>query len=101
MIITFLYRILDSTRYGKYIGAVSDDYEEGLDIELRGILYPLIADHYFLEDPNELRIGILSAQRNGSDYYSEEEKNVFDLLYCNWSNQKAELFLHKIRSDTK
>ena len=97
MIITFLYRILDSTHYGKYIGAVSDDYEEGLDIELRGIVYPLIADYYFLEDPSELRIGILSAQRNGSDYYSEEEKNVFDLLYCNWSNQKAELFLHKMR----
>jgi hypothetical protein len=101
MIITFLYRILDSTRYGKYIGAVSDDYEEGLDIELRGILYPLIADHYFLEDPNELRIGILSAQRNGSDYYSEEEKNVFDLLYCNWSNQKEELFLHTIKKIDK
>ena len=99
MIITFLYRILDSTHYGKYIGAVSDDYEEGLDIELRSILYPLIADHYFLEDPNELRIGILSAQRNGSDYYSEEEKNVFDLLYCNWSNQKGELFLHTIKKN--
>ena len=97
MIITFLYRILDSVHYGKYIGAVSDDYEEGLDIELHGILYPLIADHYFLEDPSELRIGILSAQRNGSDYYSEEEKHVFDLLYCNWSNQRIELFLHKIK----
>jgi len=97
MIITFLYRILDSVHYGKYIGAVTDDYEEGLDIELRGILYPLIADHYFLEDPTEMRIGILSAQRNGSDYYSEEEKHVFDLLYCNWSNQPAELFLHKIK----
>ena len=87
--------------YGKYIGAVSDDYEEGLDIELRSIVYPLIADHYFLEDPSELRIGILTAQRNGSDYYSEEEKNVFDLLYCKWSNQREELFLHKIRKDTK
>jgi hypothetical protein len=97
MIITFLYRILDSTHYGKYIGAVSDDYEEGLDIELRNILYPLIEDYYFLDDPSDLRIGILSAQRNGSDYYSEEEKHVFDLLYCNWSNQRAELFLHKIR----
>jgi hypothetical protein len=101
MIITFLYRILDSTRYGKYIGAVSDDYEEGLDIELRNILYPLIANYYFLEDLTKLQIGILSAQRNGSDYYSEEEKNVFDLLYCKWSNQREEIFLHGIRSDTK
>jgi len=97
MIITFLYRILDSTRYGKYIGAVTDDYEEGLDIELRTILYPLIADHYSLKDPTEFQIGILSAQRNGSDYYSEEEKNVFDILYCKWSNQMAEIFLHGIR----
>jgi hypothetical protein len=97
MIITFLYRIFDSTHYGKYIGAVSDDYEEGLDIELRNILYPLIEDHYLLDNPRELRIGILSAQRNGSDYYSEEEKNVFDILYCKWSNQMAEIFLHGIR----
>jgi hypothetical protein len=101
MIITFLYRILDSTRYGKYIGAVSDDYEEGLDIELRNILYPLVADHYFLKDPMEFQIGILSAQRNGSDYYSEEEKKVFDILYCKWSNQREEIFLHGIQSDTK
>jgi hypothetical protein len=37
-------------------------------------------------------IGIMSYQRLGSDYFSEDEKFTFDLLYCNWSNQTVEVF---------
>jgi hypothetical protein len=29
----------------------------------------------------------------GCDYFSEDEKMVFDVLYCNWSNQAVELFI--------
>lgn len=94
MLITFLYRIRDSTYYGKYVGAMSDDYDEGLDIELRNLIFPLIRDVYSMDDASELIVGILFSQRKDVDYYSESEKIVFDLLYCKWSNQKPELFLH-------
>jgi hypothetical protein len=95
MIITFLFRIKygEVRSYGKYIGGVSDDYEEGLDIELRNTLYPVLKKYYGLEQESDLQVGILSYYRDGSDYFSEEEKNVLDLLYCKWSNQPRELFI--------
>jgi len=49
--------------------------------------------YYGLEEETDLQIGILSHHRDGSDFFSEEEKNVFDLLYCKWSNQPRELFI--------
>lgn len=94
MLITFLYKIRDSTYYGKYVGAMSDSYDEGLDIEIRNLIFPLIRDVYSMDDPSELMVGILFSQRKDVDYYSESEKIVFDLLYCKWSNQTPELFLH-------
>lgn len=94
MLVTFLYKIRDSTYYGKYIGAMSDSYDEGLDIEMRNLIFPLIRDVYSMDDPSELMVGILFSQRKDVDYYSESEKIVFDLLYCKWSNQTSELFLH-------
>lgn len=95
MIISFFFRIKhgETRYYGKYIGYVSDDYDEGLDIELRHELYPILKTYYGLEEESDLQIGILSHQRDGSDFFSEEEKNVFDLLYCRWSNQPRELFI--------
>jgi hypothetical protein len=94
MLITFLYKIRDSTYYGKYVGYMSDNYDEGLDIEMRNLIFPLIRDVYSMDDPSELMVGILFSQRKDVDYYSESEKIVFDLLYCKWSNQTPELFLH-------
>jgi hypothetical protein len=94
MLITFLYRIRDSTYYGKYVGYMSDSYDEGLDIEMRNLIFPLIRNVYSMDDPSELVVGILFSQRKDVDYYSESEKVVFDLLYCKWSNQTPELFLH-------
>ena len=93
MIVTFLYRIHHQNYYGKYIGAVSDDYEEGLDIEIQDIIFPIIQPYYSLHDISQVSIGILFADRNVHDYYSEQEKKVFDLLYCKWSNQPVEIFL--------
>jgi len=95
MIITFLFRIKygEMRSHGKYIGYASDDYEEGLDIELRNQLFPVLKKYYGLEEESDLQVGILSHHRNGSDYFSEEEKNVFDLLYCKWSNQPCDLFI--------
>ena len=103
MIISFLFRVnYDVPRsYGKYIGYVSDDYEEGLDIELRNYLYPVLKEYYRLEQESDLQIGIVSHHRDGSDYFSEEEKSVFDVLYCKWSNQPCDLFIRGKRAEIK
>ena len=103
MIITFVFRVKygEMRSYGKYLGAVSDDYEEGLDIELRNTLFPVLKKYYGLEQESDLQLGIVSHHRNGSDYFSEEEKNVFDVLYCKWSNQPCELFISGKRVEIK
>ena len=98
MIATFLYRIKDdNTRYyGKYIGKCPSTYEEGMDRALADILFPFLQHIYpdRLMDPYDLSIGVISVERNGQDYYSEHEKAIFDLLYCNWSNQPIEVILY-------
>lgn len=103
MIISFFFRVKygETRSYGKYIGCVSDDYEEGLDIELRNQLYPVLKEYYGLEQESDLQIGILYHHRNGSDYFSEEEKSVFDVLYCKWSNQPCDLFIRGKRAEIK
>jgi len=103
MIITFLFRIKygEIRYYGKYIGYASSQYEEGLDIELHHELFPLLKKYYELEEETDLQIGIISHHRDGSDYFSEEEKNVFDLLYCKWSNQPCDLFIDRKRVEIK
>jgi hypothetical protein len=98
MIITFFYRIRGKNRmyYGKYIGAIQQHYEEGLDIELRNLLLPIFKKSYPFEvsDEEHITIGIIGFNRDTTDYFSENEKNMFDLLFCNWSNQPSELFLY-------
>jgi len=90
MIATFLYRMGDGPRkYGKYIGYMSDDYE-GMDKELESIMWPLLGLSGSRED---FHIGILYYSRESYEYFSEDEKLVFDVLYCNWSNQEVELFI--------
>jgi hypothetical protein len=101
MIITFFYKIKGEMYYGKYIGYVSDDYEEGLDIEVLNLFYPVWKRYYSLLCESDVSLGIVSYQRNGSDYFSENEKHVFHSLYCNWSNQEPELFLHGILHSIK
>ena len=103
MIISFVFRVKygETRSYGKYIGYVSDSYEEGLDIELRYHLYPVLKSYYGLEHESDLQIGIISHHRDGFDYFSEEEKNVFDLLYFKWSNQPCDLFISGKRVEIK
>lgn len=96
MIVTFLYRIRTSETsercFGKYIGPCPE-YEEGLDRCLLDILFPLFQSMYsFVQDPTDITIGILSADRQAKDYYSEEEKEIFDLLYCEWPLTPKEVF---------
>jgi len=96
MIVTFLYRIRDDPlRHGKYIGPCPI-YEEGLDRALLDRLAPLFQQFYRAEK-SEVRIGVVSADREAKDYYSEEEKHVFDLLYCKWPAMEDELFVQGIR----
>ncbi len=95
-IVTFIYKHKNSTTkyYGKYIGYLSDDYEEGLDRELALLVYEVLKDALNLSDIDDLIIGILHCDRKISDYFSEKESQIFDLLYCKWSNQPIEVYLN-------
>jgi len=98
MIVTFLYRVKgDATRYyGKYIGKCPSTYEEGMDRALAEIMFPFFQHTYpdSITDLYDLLIGVISVERDGQDYFSEHEKDIFDLLYCNWSNQPVEIHLN-------
>ena len=96
MIVTFLYRIKTSKTtdryFGKYIGPCPV-YEEGLDRSLVDILFPLFQSLYpSIQDQMDITIGVLSADREAKDYYSEEEKDIFDLLYCEWPLTPKDVF---------
>ena len=88
MIVTFLYRVKDATYYGKYIGYISDNYEDGLDIEIQRIMYPYVKRYYHLTNQSELY------QTESYTYFSSEESKVFQLLFCNFLNENKELYLH-------
>lgn len=97
MIISFIYTIqkCNTVFYGKYVGFVTDNYEEGLDVELLKIIYPILQKYYDLKDESDVTLGILTYNRkDGVDYFSENEKNVFTMLYCKWSGQSPELFMN-------
>jgi hypothetical protein len=95
MIITFIYKFKGDHKiyYGKYIGYITDDYEEGLDKELASTLYSIFEKHYSISSMDDVVIGILSFYRDTSDYFSENEANIFDLLCCEWSIGEPELYL--------
>ena len=98
MIITFLYRIkgIVGRFYGKYIGKCPT-YEEGLDRALLGALLPLFQELYpSVSDEEDISLGVLVADREAKDYYSEEEKSVFDLLYCKGSVLPVEAFFNGV-----
>lgn len=95
MIVTFLYRVNDITYYGKYIGYISDEYEDGLDIEIQRIMYPYVKNHYQLTHETQLHIGILFYQSSSYTYFSSEERNVFQFLLYNFPNNK-EWYLHGV-----
>ena len=97
MIVTFLYRIHETVYHGKYIGYISDDYEEGLDIEIRRIFYPIWKHAYSLQSISDVYVGILSYQRKEYEYFSEHEKYVFTSLYCNWDTE-SEIFIDGVPS---
>ena len=93
MIITFFYRIGEKLYHGKYIGYMSNDYDEGLDIEVLNKCYPIWKHAYSLQDESDVCVAIISHQRNGNDYFSENEKFVFDTLYYHWTTQPVEIFI--------
>lgn len=95
MIITFIYKFKGDYKiyYGKYIGYMTYDYEEGLDKELTNTLYHIFEKYYSISSIDDVVIGILNACRDTSDYFSENEANIFDLLFCDWSIGEPELYL--------
>lgn len=97
MIITFMYKIPNNHNifYGKYVGYVTDAYEEGLDKELLTIIFPALKQYYDLKDESDIIVGIISYNRkDGIDYFSENEKNIFTMLYCKWSGQPEDVFMN-------
>jgi len=96
MLIVFFYKIAGTVYHAKYIGYMPDDYEEGLDIQVRDLFYPILKKAYSLSSENDVCVGITFYNRDGVDYFSENEKNIFDVLYCNWSNQPVEIFVNGI-----
>jgi hypothetical protein len=95
MIITFIYQFKGTKKkyYGKYIGYMPEEYEEGLDKELSHSLFEIFQKHYLIGNIDDVVIGILGFNRDTYDYFSENEANIFDLLYCNWSNQDPDLYI--------
>ena len=96
MIVTFLYQVQGVTgrSYGKYIGKLPS-YEEGLDRAVAEVLFPLFQQVYpsKVPDVETILVGVLFVDRDAKDYYSEGEKDIFDVLFCQWSTQPAEVFL--------
>jgi hypothetical protein len=95
MITTFIYKSKNSNTkyYGKYIGFIPEDYEEGLDREIANIVYKILKDILLINDIEDLVIGILSFNRDSYDYFSEKEADIFDLLYCKWSYESTEIYI--------
>lgn len=95
MIVTFIYKIgQDTTKYyGKYIGYVSEEYEEGLDKEIQDKLYTIFEREYGIKNIEDILVGILGFSKGTSDFFSENESNIFDILYCNWPKQQPEIYL--------
>jgi len=101
MIITFIYKNKNDPNqkiyYGKYIGFLNQPYsnEDGMDVELKNIIYEKSFKKQFnSEDIDNIIIGILGFNRDTNDYFSENEKDIFDLLYLNWSNQPIEIYFN-------
>lgn len=95
MIVTFIYKLKgsDTKYYGKYIGYISDDYIEGLDIEIENLIHKV----FKLETPEDITIGIIDFNRGGYDYFSEKESEIFDLYYCDFDdyyNKKPQIYLN-------
>lgn len=94
MIVTFIYKIKNSEKYyGKYIGQIRDNYEEGLDKEMLCKLSNIL-NILNIENIDDISIGIIGFNRDTYDYFSEDEAKIFDLLYCDWSNQEPEIYIN-------
>lgn len=98
MIVTFIFNIKNQKdmMYGKYIGQISNHYEEGLDHQILLIIRPILEKHFNLNESDHITVGIIGYNRDGYDYFSEKEKDIFDLLYCDWSSQRPDIFIHGI-----
>ena len=87
MIVTFIYKLPnDMIYYGKYIGYITDNYEYGLDLEIKTLIYPIIKKKYNI-NKSELYVGILSSDRKNYEFFSIHEKNIFNILYNEAENK--------------
>lgn len=96
MIVTFIYKHKNSNTkyYGKYIGQISTSYEEGLDRQIAYFIFNILKEPLNLSETEDLIVGILGFNRDTTDYFSEEESHIFELLYCNWSPTNSEIYLY-------
>ena len=96
MLVTFIFKLPnDNTKYfGKLIANLSDDYDKGLDQEIRNIVFSKVPS----VNKNKVKIGILSCERENSEYFSKDERYVFDLLYIE-HNDHHELYINFINNE--
>jgi len=101
MTVTFIYKINnDNTVYfGKYIGYITDDYNDSLDYEIKSMIYPILKTKYNNLQISDLHTGILFHKKQDFDYYSENEKYAFNLWCCETIYNQKKIFLDTIEID--
>jgi len=101
MTVTFIYKINnDNTVYfGKYIGYITDDYDNSLDYEIKSMIYPILKTKYNNLQKSDLHTGILFHKKQEFDYYSENEKYAFNLWCCETNYDQKKIFLDNIEID--
>ena len=100
MTVTFIYKLYNENTvyFGKYIATVTDDYNVSLDHEIKSLIYPILKIEYKNLEKSDLQVGILFNLRQDYDYYSENEKNVFNLWYYE-SRKETKIFLDGVQID--
>ncbi len=80
MIVTFIYKVKGNsqTYFGKYVGYISGSYENGLNNEIKKIIYPIIKTKHNIYS-SDLCVGILYSL-NGGFYDCVNEQDIFNLL---------------------
>lgn len=76
--ITFIYAHNGVKMYGKFIGDISDDANVAVDSYILQYLSPYFIDIY---GEYEMQIGIIGVMDDNEYFCSDNEKNIFDILY--------------------
>jgi hypothetical protein len=96
MLVTFIFKLPNDNKkyFGKGIICLSGDNVKELDREIRDIIFSKIPS----VNKNKVKIGILSCERHNWDYFSKDERSVFDLLYIEYEDHH-ELYINFLNNE--